>query len=357
MQQTSPKRAVLVAAMLAVPFVLGACAGETPSQARPAPLPSVPEPEPEPLTPQVAEREFRTYTASEDVARAAGDSRLALSWVSDGQAVLTAAEFRRAAFDGDAVRRYTYGKPRLYVPKLRPEGEQWFVAAVPRTVEGEPKSTRTALMAFMKRGVRDDWRLSLTTVLAPKAKAPKIVVDDEGYAEPLATTDSSVLIRPREVPGIQATMASEGPDSIAARVMKQGPVTSGYYKQTTREARKAREKKLSRQVVFVATPYPYFSLRTEHGGGLVLYSLMRNSVTRAEDANAPEPVRPPVTREIAHLLDDEVEGTQISVTETFQYAAADPGRAKTGRPQPKADVIAHTGAPVKAHMPRPAKNP
>ncbi|WP_019629204.1 hypothetical protein [Actinomadura atramentaria] len=349
--RTSSRPAAVAAALLLALSGLAACGGEERPRARPAPLPSVPEPVSEPLTPQVADREFRTYVADEDVARASGDERLALSWTSDGQSALTAAEFRRAAFDGDPVRRFTYGKPKLWVPKLKEDVyPQWFVASVPRTVAGKPKSTGTALMAFMRRSAETGWRLSFSTELRPKAKPPKVVVDAQGYAEPLATTDETVLIRPREVPGIQATMASEGPDSVAAKVMKKGDLTSGYYKQTRKERKKAADKKFTRQIVFVATPYPYFSLRTEHGGGLVLYSLFRNSVTRGDVENPK--IKPAIPGNVAHLLDGTVEGVEIDVTEAYQYAVTDPARAKKGKAQPKADVVGSTGAPVKANTPK-----
>jgi hypothetical protein len=345
----------LPAVLLAVPVALSglsACGGGERPRVVPSPLPKIPTPTPEPLTRQSAASAFRAYIANDDVARAAGDERLALSWVSDGQAVLTAAEFRRAAFDGDPVRRYTYGTPKLWVPKLKPDVyPQWFVASVPRTVAGQPKSTRTALMAFTRRAAGFDWTLSFATELRPKVKPPKVVTDAEGYAVPLATTDGSVLIRPREVPGIQATMASEGPDSVAAKVMTAGDVTTGYYRQARREIKKARGKGFVRQVVFVATPYPYFALRTEHGAGLVLYSLLRTSMTKTKNADVPKPVKPPIPGEIAHLLDGTVEGVEIDETEAYQYAATDPAKAKKGHDQPKADVIAVSGAPVKASTP------
>lgn len=306
------------------------------------------------LTPRVAERQFRTYVTNEDVARSAGDERLALTWTSDGQSAITAADFRRAAFDGDPVERYEYGEAKLYVPKLKPESyPQWFVASVPRTVQGKKKSTRTALMAFMLRGASDRWRLSLTTLLAPKAREPKVLIDRDGYATPLATGDDSVLIRPRDVPGIQATIASEGPGSVAAKVMRSGPVTTGYYRQTNVARKKARAKDLVLQLVYTATPYQYFPLRTLHGGGMVLYSMFRSSVIGTPDGSTEKPPIPP---EAAHLLDGTVEGTVINMAETLQFATYVPGTVKGGKSQPKADVVANTGAVTKASTP-PIKKP
>nr|BFE33568.1 hypothetical protein GCM10010200_058190 [Actinomadura rugatobispora] len=359
-----------MAALAAVPFAAAGCAGEKP-EARPTTVVTATKEEPEPLTLEVARREFRTFVTNEDVARAAGDERLALTWVSDGESPLTANEYRKAAFDGDPVRRYVYGAPKLYVPKLRPEVyPQWFVASVPRSVRGEDKGTRTAIMAFVLRAPGERWTLSLASTLAPKAKEPKVVLDAQGYATALTTSDTSVLIRPREVPGIHATVGAEGSDSVAAKVMRSGPVTTGYYDAARKAKRRAKTKDLTLSVVITATPYPIFQLRTEDGGGLVLYSLYRNSVTRVADEED-ETAKPPITPEIAHLLDDgTVEGNEIHVSETLQFAALDPARPEKDEgdgegeggdgaaPQPpKADVIADAGGVYKATAPPIRKPP
>jgi hypothetical protein len=334
-------------------LAVAACAREAP-ESRPTAMVTVPKPASEVLTPEVARREYQEYVTNDDVARAAGDERLALTWVSDGQSLLTAAEYRKAAYDGDPVQRFQYGTPKLYVPKLSDKTyPQWFVASVQRNPQGEAKEKRTALMAFIRRAPEERWTLSLTSLLAPKAKEPKVPVDPAGYAGALTTADTSVLIRPREVPGIQATMAAEGPRSVAAKVMKAGPVTTGYYHQARRLKRRARDKDLTLQVVVVMAQFPVFPLRTEHDGGLVLYSLFRNSVTGTKDRSAG--VRPPIPAEAAHLLDGTVEGNEINMSETLHFAAYDPARP-TGGGHPKAEVVAYTGAVTKASTP-PAKTP
>ncbi|QXJ21972.1 hypothetical protein AGRA3207_002892 [Actinomadura graeca] len=345
-------RAVAAAALL-VPLAATGCADGEPEAAPPTAMPTTSPPPKIPLTPQVAQKAFGTYVIDEDVARAAGDERLALTWTSDGQSLLTAAEFRKAAFDGDPVRRFVYAKPRLYVPKLKPDGyPQWFVASVRRSVQGKPKSDRTAFMAFMLRSPSDRWRVTMTTLLAAKSKEPKIVIDPEGYAEALGTDDTSVLIRPRDVGGIQATVAAEGGGSVAAKVMRPGPVTTGYYQQAKRAKKKAKEKDLTLQVVYTATPYPYFALRTDRGGGLVLYSLFRNTSLIAKDPATPKPEIP---AEAEHLLEGTVEGNEIDTTAMLHFAAYDPPRAKKGRAQPKAVLVADDGAVAKAATPPPRK--
>jgi hypothetical protein len=344
--------AACAAVLLAVTPAAAGCAGGSSTKARPRAALTTVAPSPEPLTPQLAEQEFRTYINNEDVARAAGDERLALNWVSDGQALLTAAEFRKAIFDGDAVQRFDYGTPKLYVPKLKEEFPQWFVAQVPRTVKGDPKSTRTALMGFIRKGTADKWHLSLSTLLAPKAKLPKIPVGPDGYATAVPPNDTSVVIGPPQMPGIQATLAAEGPDSVAARVMKNGPYTTGYYNQSRKAHRKALTRGLVLQTVFVATPWPLFPLRTEHGGSMVLYSLSRNTDTQPKDKDKAKGLRPPLPPEIAHLLENGVEGPQLQTSETLQFVAIDPAKVtdKT-KEQPKAEVIGEDGAYTKASAP------
>ncbi|RKS76465.1 hypothetical protein BZB76_1820 [Actinomadura pelletieri DSM 43383] len=342
--------------LLALMTMLAGCAtGGT--KARPTtatPTMSPPEPEPVALTPQVAERAFRTYVTDEDVARAAGDERLALTWTSDGQSQLTAAEFRKAAYDGDPVRRFVYGEPKLYVPKLKDAAyPQWFMVSVDRSVLGKSKSKRRALMGFILRGPSDHWKLAIASLLQPKADEPKVVTDKDGYATALGSDDTSVLIRPRDVGGIQATIAAEGGRSVAAKVMRSGDVTTGYYRAAKRAKKQAKGKDLTLQIVYTATPFPYFGVRTEGGGGLIIYSLFRNTSLVAEDPGTPKPEIP---EEAEHLLDGTVEGNRVDTASTLHFVAFDPPRVEKGKSQPKARVIGDDGAMTDANTP-PLKKP
>lgn len=347
-------RVVTAGVLFTLPLTAAGCA-EGNTEARPTfAMPTTSPPEPVPLTTEVAERAFSTYVTDEDVARAAGDERLALTWTSDGQSQLVAAEFRKAAYDGDPVRRFVYDDPKLYVPKMEDTAyPQWFVVSVDRSVLGKSKSEHRALMAFILRGPSDHWTLTLSTVLQPKAEEPDVAIDDDGYATALRTDDTSVLIRPRDVGGIQATIAAEGGRSVAAKVMKSSPVTTGFYLKAKRAKRKAKKKDLTLQVVYTATPFPYFGLRTESGGGLIIYSLFRNTSLIAEDPDTPKPEIP---EEAEHLLDGTVEGKQVDTAATLHFAAYDPPRAKEDKPQPKAHMIADEGAVTKASTP-PIKKP
>lgn len=352
------KRSIAVVAAAAVAVAVLTSIGVVASsddRKRPAagPVAVTSTPVPEKLTPQLAARAFRGYVINDDVARASGDERLALSWAADGQAQLIAAEFRKAAFTGDPVPRYDYSKPVLYVPKLN-SYPQWFVVAADRRDKGaapdEDESRRTALMAFTLGSPGSKWRLSLSTVLEPEVKLPKIAVAADGYADPLATFDKDLVIQPRGVPAIQATLAEEGPDAVAAKVMKPGPATTGYYEEARRTKRRAKAAGIAYDTVFVATSFPIFPLRTADGGGLVLYALSRDTVNFLKDK---EKGRLPIPREAAHLLDSMIMGDEIHLTETLQYAAFDPVKPKKNKPAARAEVLARDGAVTKTTQPEP----
>jgi hypothetical protein len=292
------------------------------------------------------------------VARASGDERLALSWTDDGQAQLTAAEFRKAAFTGDPVARYDYSGQKFYVPRLT-KYPKWFVVTADRAGKDArgvaERETRDVLMAFVRKSPESRWRLSLATSpdkQTPEAKkAAQIVVDKDGYATPLATFDVGLTIQPRIVPAMQATLAEEGPESLAAKVMRTGPYTSGYHAGDQRNERRDNERGLAYDSVYAATGFPIYTLRTADGGGLVLYALARDIVTFVKDKQRG---RLAVPRDAAHLLDTIVLKDELRVMETMQFAATVPAKPPGKQPdrtperQPKAAVIAGGGAVVMA---------
>jgi hypothetical protein len=313
------------------------------------------------LTPDVAAKAFRSFVNNDDVARASGDERLALSWTDDGQAQLTAAEFRKAAFTGDPVPRYDYSGQKFYVPRLT-KYPKWFVVTADRARKDVPGAVKTGkqdmLLAFVRKSAESRWRLSLATAPDKPAretpaakKATQIVVDKDGYATPLATFDIGLTIQPRIVPAMQATLAEEGPESLAAKVLGTGPYTSGYYARDQLNERRDNERGLAYDSVYAATGFPIYPLRTANGGALVLYALSKDTVTFVKDKQRG---RLSVPRDAAHLLDTIVLKDELRVMETLQFAATvpakPPGRQdKTPDPdQPKAAVFGSGGAVVTA---------
>lgn len=369
-----------LAAVLLVPTA-ASCAGE--HKTITTPVAETTSAAPEKLTPDVAAQTYKAYVNNDDVARASGDERLALSLTADGQAELTAADYRKTAYTGDPLPRYTYGTPAIYTPRLTTY-PQWFVVSVERTLLGAPTSPPSAqpqaspdphgshgsqgssgssgkqlvLFGFVRTSPDTRWRLSLATQMVAGAKLPQVAIDKDGYATPLATFDGDLMIPPRNVPGIQATLAGEGQQSVAAAVMKAGAFTTGYYTQSLTAKQKAADAGQAYDTVITATGFPIFPLRTADGGGLVLYSLSRDTITFLKKKGG----RLPPPREAAHLLD--CGGTrpgptecglllkdQLTMTETLQFGAVDPAKAKTkpaAGSQPKADVIAESGDVTRA---------
>jgi len=362
-RRRAARRALLLLVTLALAAGAGcsSCSSRGSRPAKPVATTAGGSPIEERLTPENATRAFRSYVQNDDVARASGDERLALSWADDGQAQLTAAEFRKAAFTGDPVPRYVYSGQRFYVPRLA-QYPKWFVVTAGRTSAGAANAKhdagrrggkRTVVMAFVRKSADSRWRLSLSTLLDPKVKQPQITVGKDGYATPLATFDVGLVIQPRIVPAMQATLAEEGPESLAIKVMKTESHTSGYYLRDQRGEERNKERGLAYDSVYAATGFPIYSLRTADGGGLVLYALSRNTVTFVKDK---QHGHLSVPRDAAHLLDSIVLKDELDVTETLQFAAAVPAKppgakSKTpapGKTSPKASVIASDGAVISA---------
>jgi hypothetical protein len=345
------KKAVASALTTALALAVTVGCSGTPNRARTRPAAAISSPAPEPLTPETAAKAFRTFVANDDVARASGDERLGLWWTAEGQSQLAAAAFREAVAAGDPVPRYRYGPPVLYVPRLLPTGPQWFVASARRTtVDG--KNPGTALMAFMRSKPTQRWRLSLSVLLDKKQKPPKIAVDAEGYAKPLATFDAALLIPPRVVPSIQATLAEEGPGILAAKVMATGKHTTDFYTGDQKATQKATKSKkgtgLHVNTVYTSTAFSIFPLATADGGGMVLYALSRDAVT---SKSKKKPGRVPVPKDAVPFINPAYVRNELDVTQTLQFAALVPLKAAKGASQAKAVVIAADGGVVKASAP------
>lgn len=341
-----------VASALAMALALAGAAGcsGTAQRVRTTPAAAESSPAPEPLTPETAANAFRTFVSNDDVARASGDERLALWWTSEGQSQLTAAAFRQAMAAGDPIPRYRYDSPAFYVPRLRPVGAQWFVVTARRST-ADGKDPRTAIMGFVRSKPTQRWRLSLSALLDKKQKPPKIAVDAEGYAKPLATFDTALVIQPRVVPSIQATLAEEGPGNVAAEVMATGKHTTEYYNADQKITKTAKSKKGSAvhvDTVYATTTFPIFPLATTDGGGIVLYALSRDAVT---SKSKKKPGRLPVPKEAVPFIDPALVHNEIDVTQTLQFAALVPPKPKKGASTGKAVIIGADGGIVKASIP------
>ncbi len=327
--------------------VAAACSG-SPERPKTTPAAAVSSPAPEPLTLAVAAKAFRDFTINDDVARASGDERLGLWWTSEGQSQLAAAAFRKAVTAGDPVPRYRYDSQVLYVPRLLPMGQQWFVARARRTtIDG--KDPQTVLMGFTRSKPTQRWRLSLSAALDKKQKPPPIYVDQQGYAKPLATFDAALLIPPRVVPSIQATLAEEGPLNVAADVMATGKHTTDYYS-SDQKATKPKKGGVRVNTVYATTAFPIFPLATSDGGGIVLYALSRDAVSTKSKK---KPGHVPVPKEAVPFLGPVKVHSVIDVAQTLQFGALVPPKAKKGQTQQRAVIIASDGGVIRASAPIP----
>ncbi|GAB2849059.1 hypothetical protein GCM10022221_55560 [Actinocorallia aurea] len=292
-----------------------------------------------PLTPESAAAAFHAWTVNDDLARASADGLLAQAWSEDSQLAVGAAEFRAAAAAGKTPARHAYGKPVLWVPRLTGY-PQWFVASVERD------GART-LMAFIRKSPEARFRLSLAVEPGKGVKVPKVPVDDEGYAAQVGSADQKgLLTSPGAVASLQAAVADEGPKSFSARVLKEGPYTTGLFNAHRKAAQKAAKDGLELSSTFTVPVQPVFALRASDGSVLVLYPLTRDTSTIRENASDTSPV--PVPKEYRYLLPaggvSPTFGTGgLHEIGSLQFAAVVPVY-KGGDERPKAAVIAHGGA-------------
>lgn len=301
-----------------------------------------------PLTPDVATQAFQTFVANDDVARASDDERLALGWTSDGQISLTSAEFDRATAAGTPVARYLYTKTVFYVPRLGPKGAQWFVVSARRTTM-DGKNGQNVMMGFVHAKPTAHWTLSVVSVLDKKAPPPQIFIDPEGYATPLATFDARLIVQPRLVASIQATLAEEGPSNLAAKYLQDGTHSSDYYKTDQATRKQLKPKGFGYDVTYQATGFPIFPLATANGGGFVLYTMNRNPVITKKSATGPGQIPIPAAARI--FIDPATVKAELDISETQQYGAIVPPAHKGKGTPGKIQIIASNGAVVNAAIP------
>lgn len=302
--------------------------------ATPAPTTSLAPPA---ITPGEAVKVFAEYVATDDLLRAGGDLRLALDLVSGAQAQLTLASYQATGYHPP---RYTWGPPTLLVPRLQGNAPAWFSVLTKR-------GDRQAVLTFAKS---PDWRLSSATLFEPGVTVPEVELDASGYATALSPDDTSVLINPKFMPSLHATVAEAGPTGITAGLIAPGPYTTQMAAQIAQDRAKAKSKDgYIYDSIFTAGDYPIYALRTKDGGALIQYSLTRTSTTtnKADLLGAGIPI----PQNIQWLIPEEGGGPKltaqksIKIIRTEQFAATiPPASTTTGQ----AAVIAYEGALTRA---------
>jgi hypothetical protein len=300
-------------------------------------------------TPATARQVFNSYVTAERVALTDRNELLALSQATSAAYTLASAAFTVAAASGTAPPVPVYGRPMMYVPKLTTY-PQWFMAAAPeRLATGGP--SRIALLVFYRSDPGTTWALSGSALLNPGVPAPKVAVDNSGYATALSTFDEKLKVRPNVVGPMHATVADDGPASPATAAVAAGPQTTGLYAANAALAQQAATRQQSYQWELEGTSYPVFALRTTDGGALVLYTLYLNTSTSPiktppKNSKAPLPVIPVPAAYRAFLPASQPPlHHNLTADQTLQYAAIDPATSSPAKIQ----VIGAAGGPTYAH--------
>jgi hypothetical protein len=288
---------------------------------------------------------FDSFVRTDDVARAAGNESLALSLVANARVPLTVAAYESAAYFGTAVPRYVYGTPKLYVPQMT-GFPFWFAAVVDRApASGGP--ARTVIMVFTRPAADDLWQLSVSTTLLPGVTMPRIALNGTGHATALATFDHDLLVTPNTTGALQATVVVLGPDANAASMIAPGPYTTGLHEEILTTKHREIRAGLAYDSVLDGTTFPLYALRTADGGGLVLYSMNRDTVILRKgklgrQIEIPQPFAP-----VLDAADNLVVRFELDTTQTFQFATEVP-LAKGPGARPMIRVVAADGAPTAA---------
>jgi hypothetical protein len=289
---------------------------------------------------------YQTYLKVSDAAAATGDQTSALSVVTAAQWAQTRSQYTALVSAGTPVSRYRYGTPTFYVPALS-GFPQWFVVTADRTTVtgGKPGATDSTLMLFARAKKTVDWTLSGTAVLS--RPLPAIARDVDGYAVPVSTKESTLLLRPDVVGATQAAVVDDGPSSPAAGVIAAGPLTTGLYAaQATRAAAEER-RGLQYQWLLQGAPFPQVGLRLAgSGSALVMYGMYLNTSNEHPNLVAGSPIGVPAEFKPMLAEPTEVGYHAVFANWAYQFAAIDPPAAASNG---KLEIIGSQRGPSFGH--------
>ncbi len=289
---------------------------------------------------------YQTYLKVSDTAAATGDQASALTVVTSAQWAQTRSQYSALVSAGTPVPRYRYGTPTFYVPALS-GFPQWFVVAADRTtVTGrKPGATASTLMLFAREKKTEDWTLSGTAVLS--RPLPAIARDADGYAVPVSSKDSTLLLRPDVAGATQAAVVDDGPSSPAAQVIAAGPMTTGLYAAQAARAAAEQARGLQYQWLLQGAPYPQVGLRLVGGdSALIMYGMYLNTSNEHPNLVAGSPIGVPAEFTPLLAAPTEVGYHAVFANWAYQFAAIDPpATARDG----KLDVIGSQSGPSFGH--------
>jgi hypothetical protein len=289
---------------------------------------------------------YQTYLKVSDTAAATGDEASALTVVTSAQWTQTRSQYNALVSAGTPVPRYQYGSPAFYVPALSSFPE-WFMVTANRTTVtgGKPGATDHTLMLFAREKATEDWTLSGTAVLS--RPLPAIARDIDGYAVPLSSRDSSLLLRPDVVGATQAAVVDDGPSSPAAGVIAAGPLTTGLHAAQTARAAAEQRRGLQYQWLLQGAPFPQVGLRLAgSGSALIMYGMYLNTSNEHPNLVAGSPIAVPAEFKPMLAEPTEIGYHAVLASWAYQFAAIDP--AATAR-NGKLEVIGSQRGPSFGH--------
>jgi hypothetical protein len=289
---------------------------------------------------------YQTYLNVSRVAAATGDEASALTVATSAQWAQTRSQYNALVAAGTPVPRYQYGTPTFYVPALS-GFPQWFMVTARRTTVtgGKPGATDSTLMLFAREKKSEDWTLSGTAVLS--RPLPAIARNADGYAVPVSSRDSSLLLRPDVVGATQAAVVDDGPSSPAAAVIAAGPLTTGLHVAQAARAAAEQRRALQYQWLLQGAPYPQVGLRLAGGSGaLIMYGMYLDTITEHPNLVAGSPIGVPAEFKPMLAEPTEVGYHAVLANWAYQFAAIDP--AATAR-DGKLEVIGSQRGPSFGH--------
>ena len=289
---------------------------------------------------------YQTYLNVSHVAAATGDEASALTVVTSAQWAQTRSQYNALVAAGTPVPRYRYGTPAFYVPALS-GFPQWFMVTANRTTVtgGKPGATDSTLMLFAREKKTEEWTLSGTAVLS--RPLPVIARDADGYAVPVSTSDTSLLLRPDVVGATQAAVVDDGPSNPATGVIAAGPLTTGLHAAQAARAAAEQRRGLQYQWLLQGAPFPQVGLRLAgSGSALIMYGMYLNTTNEHPNLVAGSPIPVPAAFKPMMAEPTEVGYHAVFANWAYQFAAIDPSAtARNG----KLEVIGSQRTPSLGH--------
>jgi hypothetical protein len=289
---------------------------------------------------------YQTYLKVSDTAAATGDEASALNVVTSAQWAQTRSQYNARIAAGTPVPRYRYGTPAFYVP-AQSGFPEWFMVTANRTTVtgGKPGATDRTLMLFARAKATEDWTLSGTAVLS--RPLPAIARDADGYAVPVSTTDSSLLLRPDVVGATQAAVVDDGPSSPAAGVIAAGPLTTGLHAAQVAQAAAEQRRGLQYQWLLQGAPFPQVGLRLAgSGSALIMYGMVLNTSNEHPNLVAGSPIAVPAEFKPMLAEPTEIGYHAVFANWAYQFAAIDPAATASAG---KLEVIGSQRGPSFGH--------